>query len=275
MADPEDVFSESLEFLYEYAPVSFASAGSAFTYHPKNAIPAISLTIPDTQAANWSLHATSLWTSAIYVADHVHDLQLPRYIEQAKSNGRGRALKLLELGAGAGLPSILISKSYENVLVTCSDYPDDALVRTLAENVKRNEVSDRCRVVPYAWGSDASALLPKDQGDDPTSGFDVVLTADTLWNSDTHRIFIETLRLTLRRSSEARVCLVAGLHTGRYVIQSFLRLVADAGFVVETLTERRVGSSEERPWSVDRAEGEDERERRRWVVWMIFKWGDC
>ncbi|KAI0675808.1 hypothetical protein C8Q78DRAFT_349838 [Trametes maxima] len=274
MSDPEDVLSDSLEFLYEYAPVSFASAGSTFTYQPKNAIPAISLTIPDTQAANWSLHATSLWTSAIYVADHVQDLQLLHRIERAKLNG-GRALRLLELGAGAGLPSILISKSYKDVLVTCSDYPDDALIHTLVENVKRNEVSDRCRIVPYAWGSDASTLLPQDQGDDLTAGFDVVLAADTLWNSDTHRIFIETLRLTLRRSSDARVCLVAGLHTGRYVIQSFLRFVADAGFVVDTLTERCVGDSEERPWSVDRAEGEDERERRRWVVWMIFRWGDC
>ena len=137
-------------------------------------------------------------------------------------------------------------------------------------------MSDRCRIVPYAWGSDPSPLLlSQNAHEDPTPGFDVVLAADTLWNSDTHHIFIQTLRLTLKRSPHARVQLVAGLHTGRYVIQSFLKLVLDAGFVAEDIKERRVGASDERPWSVDRAEGEDDQERRRWIVWMVFRWREC
>ncbi|KAI0349552.1 hypothetical protein OH77DRAFT_1224577 [Trametes cingulata] len=270
MADPEDVLAESLETLYDHAIVTQGSPGSTFSYQPKDGGPIINLTTPDTHAANWSLHATSIWTSSIYVADYLPDLHIDHHAERARAEGH--QLEILELGAGAGLPSIHIARVFKDVQVTCTDYPDDALIRTLAVNVKRNEVSDRCRVVPYAWGSDPSPLFLANGSRDAIPGFDIVLAADTVWNSETHRIFIETLRLTLRRSPDARVYLVAGLHTGRYVIQSFLRLMDDAGFSAESLTERRVGASEERPWSVDRAEGEDERERRRWVVWMVFKW---
>ncbi|KAI0372618.1 hypothetical protein BV20DRAFT_939610 [Pilatotrama ljubarskyi] len=270
MSDPEDVLADSLETLYDHAPVTQGSPGSTFSYQSKEGGSAITLTTPDTHAANWSLHATSIWTSSIYVADHLQDLRIEHCTERTRAEGR--PLRILELGAGAGLPSILITRTYEDVLVTCTDYPDDALIRTLADNTKRNEVSDRCRVVPYAWGSDPFPLLGPDSSDSNIPGFDIVLAADTLWNSDTHRIFIETLKLTLRRSPDARIHLVAGFHTGRYVIQSFLRLMDCAGFSAEELTERRVGSSDERPWSVDRAEAEDERDRRRWVVWMVFKW---
>ncbi|KAI0738513.1 hypothetical protein C8Q80DRAFT_1275495 [Daedaleopsis nitida] len=273
MSDPEDLLADSLEALYGHVPVSHSSAGSVFTYQTKHANRTfdIDLVTPDAQAANWALHATSIWSSALYVADHLADLQLDAHIDLAARESR--PLRILELGAGAGLPSILISKVYQHVQVTCSDYPDETLIRTLAENAERNDVADRCRVVPYAWGTDPSALmLSQDAHRDPNPGFDVVVAADTLWNSDTHHFFITTLQLTLKRSSDARVRLVAGLHTGRYVIESFLKRILHAGFVAEELRERRVGSAEERPWSVEHAEGENEQERRRWVVWMVFRW---
>ncbi|CDO69356.1 hypothetical protein BN946_scf184746.g37 [Trametes cinnabarina] len=265
MADPEDVLADSLETLYDYVPVALSSSGSTFSYQSPYTNDAIELVTPDTQAANWSLHATSIWRSSIYIADHLRDLGLDHHVNRA--GVEDRPLTLLELGSGAGLPSIIIAKMYRDVLVTASDYPDESLISTLSENVKRNEVSDRCRVVPYAWGSDPSPLLSQTCG-----GFDIVLAADTLWNLDLHDIFIDTLRFTLKRSPDARVYIVAGLHTGRYVIESFLGRVQGAGFIAETLTERRVDGSEERPWTVERAEDEDDRERRRWVVWMAFKW---
>ncbi len=271
MADPEDVLAESLESLYDHVPVAHSSAGSVYIYRPHNGGPSVTLMTPDTQAANWALHATSIWSSALYVVDHAADLNFDHYHDLMQQERR--PLRILELGAGAGLPSIFIAKTYPNVMVTCSDYPDENLVCTLLENAKRNDVEDRCRVVPYGWGSDPAALFQSQNAvSDSIPGFDVVLAADTLWNSDTHSIFIQTLRLTLKRSRHARVQLVAGLHTGRYVLQTFLNLISAAGFVAEELKERRVGSVEERPWSVKHAEGEDEQERRRWVIWMVFKW---
>lgn len=272
MSDPEDVFADSLLSLYDHVPVSHSSAGSVFTYDADRS--PITLVTPDTQAANWALHATSIWSAALYVAEHIRDLHLEEDLDYARREGR--PLRVLELGAGAGLPSILIAKTYKDVVVTCSDYPDEALISTLAENARRNEVSDRCRVVPYGWGSDPSTLMMSQHAhEDSIPGFDIILAADTLWNSDTHRIFIQSLQLTLKRSPTARVQLFAGLHTGRYVIQSFLQLVSDAGLYTEDLRERRVDQSGERPWSVQRAEGEDEQERRRWVVWMTLRWRVC
>lgn len=270
MSDPEDLLAESLETLYNHVPVAHSSAGSEYIYG-LDEVSRIRLVTPDTQAANWALHASSIWSSAIYVADHVLDLHLDEHIARAKQEGR--PLRILELGAGAGLPSIFIAKSYPDALVTCSDYPDESLIRTLAENAQRNDVADRCCVIPYGWGSDPSPLMLSQNAHlDSIPGFDVVLAADTLWNSDTHRIFVQTLQLTLKRSTNARVHLVAGFHTGRYAIASFLRLIPDAGFVIEELKERRIGGTLERSWSLDRAESEDEAERRRWVIWMVLRW---
>ncbi|KAI0820739.1 putative methyltransferase-domain-containing protein [Trametes gibbosa] len=270
VADEQDLLSESLEILYDHVPVACGSSGSIYTYHPQDGGLAITLKTPDTHASNWALHATSIWSASIYLADHIRDLQIDRRSELAKADGR--PFNILELGAAAGLPSILIATRYSGVLVTCSDYPDDSLIRTLEENVARNEASDRCRVQPYAWGSDPSALLSPKIPDGAAQGFDLVLAADTLWNRDSHFLFLESLQHILKRSPDARAYLVAGLHTGRYVLQTFLSLLYDAGFILEEIMERRVGYAEERPWSIDRAEGEDEQERRRWIVWIVLKW---
>lgn len=264
MADPEDLLSESLESLYDHVPVHYSSAGSTFAYTTTLGSlksTTIALTIPDTQAANWSLHANSIWVSSLYIVDHFEELHL---------GDRSGPLRILELGAGAGLPSITIARIYNEVQVTCSDYPDPDLIRSLNENVRANDVQTRCRVVPYAWASDASELLGT-ECQIGLPGFDIVIAADTLWNSDKHRDFVLSLQQTLKRSPESRVYLVAGLHTGRYTIQAFINLLGEHGFVLELVEERGIRDPETRPWTVDRAD-EDERERRRWVVWMVLRW---
>jgi nicotinamide N-methyltransferase len=116
-----------------------------------------------------------------------------------------------------GLPSIVIAKRYPDVAVTVSDYPDEDLIRTLSQNVADNGVSANCRAVAYGWGSDPAELFLPDN-----KKFDILIAADTLWNSEFHGLFIETLQLTLDKSPHSRVHLFAGLHTGRYTIQSFL-----------------------------------------------------
>jgi nicotinamide N-methyltransferase len=264
--EPEDILSTSLEVLYDYTPIVHSSAGSLFTYTIKSSLSSanappqsITLRTPDTQSRNWSLHASSIWVSSIHLADHIDRLRLSSI----------KPITVLELGAGAGLPGILISICYENVLVTTSDFPDDLLIRTLSENVERN-LAHKCRVVPYAWGSDVSVLGIG--GDDENAGFDVIVAADTLWNSELHHPFIETLRMTLKKTAEARIHLVAGLHTGRYTLQAFMDAIERSEFVFEDITEKDVNREVERKWDVTRAEDEDEKERRRWVVWMTLKW---
>lgn len=266
--DPEDILSSSLQTLYRYAPITHSSAGKVFIYATTSANESISsptstvtLDTPDTQPENWSLHASSIWVSSIYIADHLCDLFLDRHHDSTE-----RKVHVLELGAGAGLPSILIAKTYPFVRVTVSDYPDESLMKTLLNNVEHNGVSNRCRVVPYAWGADTSALTKEDGPPD------VIVAADTLWNPDLHILFLDTLRKLLKKTPEARVHLIAGLHTGRYTLEAFLQAVGVAGLEIQSVLERKVAGDATRKWEVARAEQEDEEERRQWVVWMVLKW---
>jgi nicotinamide N-methyltransferase len=266
--DPEDILSASLQSLYGLTPITFSTAGAVLTYSIKPPHPLaqeqIEVTTPDTDPSNWSLHASSIWVSSLFIADHLDALQIDAMT--------GPVVHVLELGAGAGLPSILLARTYPHASVTVSDYPDDRLIRTLSDNIRRNGVSERCRAVPCAWGTDSDiGALVSSTGH---ARFDVVFAADTLWNPELHAPFLDTLCMCLKRGSDSRIHLVAGLHTGRYTIQSFMDRTTLRGLVLLSATEREVDGTQSRPWDVSRAVGEDERERRRWVVWIILKWDD-
>jgi predicted nicotinamide N-methyase len=268
--DPEEILSSSLQTLYDHVPVTHSTPGSIFTYTVKcdgRGSETISLQTPDTQASNWSLHASSIWASSLHIADHIEDLQLDRFKDRD-------ILRVLELGAGAGLPSIMIARTTPNAAVVVSDYPDENLICSLSGNVRRNRASERCWVVPYAWGNDISPLIApiRQQNSEGSALFDIIVAADTLWNPEAHAQFIETLCMCLSPSPDARIHLVAGLHTGRYTLESFLDAVMTHGLQVERVVEREVTGDVQRSWDVTRAEGEDEKERRKWVVWMILKW---
>ena len=278
--EPEEILSSSLETLYDYAPISHSSPGELFTYdhhsHDPGSPPlTVTLSVPDTQTKNWSLQATSIWVSALYVADHISELDLPeeRGTETSSAATPSQPLRLLELGASAGLPSILIAKRYPHISVVASDFPDDDLIRTLRANVARNDATQNCTVIPHAWGTDTSALLP---------AADVVLAADTLWDPALHGALLHTMCAVLMRNPGARAHVVAGLHTGRYALEAFFRAAEKAGLVpvcgASGATEREIGGEgRRREWDVGRivgSEDEDERERRRWVVWSVLKWAD-
>lgn len=218
--DPEDVFSTSLDGLYGYAPITCADAGSVlpYTYSGKDGLTSdnydgktdenfiglktspITLTLhtSDTRTHNWALHASSIWASSIFLADHVGLLELRALVQSCVCSAS--TLEVLELGAGAGLPGLLVAKCLERASssrfywgspddiersftwrVTLSDYPDDLLIDNLRANAQRNGfainetgVSDaadfvssissdsgpRVRVVPYAWGDDVSPIRP-------------------------------------------------------------------------------------------------------------------
>lgn len=267
--DSEDILFDSLHTLYDYHPITLTTQGALFTHTSTSTYPPISITLrtPDTHASNWSLHANSIWVSSIYLADHIADLNLDLYIN---SKSDSEQVSVLELGASAGLPSILIAKLFPTgVLVTVTDYPDEELLKTLKNNVEGNNVADRCNALPYAWGSDPVVVL----GDNSSRGFDVVIAADTLWNPDLHPIFIDTLKSTLKKSSSSRIHLVVGLHTGRYTIQAFLtHIEQNSGLQLKSISEREATGSGTRPWDVSRSEEEDERKRRRWIIWMTLAW---
>jgi EEF1A N-terminal glycine/lysine methyltransferase len=263
--DMVDILGSSLETLYdkEYTTIAHSSANAIFHYTaPDESV--LALRTPDTVAANWALHASSIWVGAVFLADHLSWIGLDTY---------ERPVRVLELGAGAGLPSILCAKTYEEIHVVVSDYPDKLLIQTLEENVKNTGVNEKCRAVGYAWGTDAQDLL-KTANNQALDGFDVILAADTLWNSETHGLLADSFKKTLRRTEQARIHLVAGLHTGRWALQRFLDIALDKGFVLRDIHEHEVNrEARTRVWDPERAE--DDSERRRWVVWISLAWSDA
>jgi len=263
-----EIFSDSLSTLYEHTAITLSSnPGSTFTYTDESTT--INLKTPDTKPENWSLHASSIWISAVFLADHIHLLDLDRYQYLRK-------IRVLELGAGAGLPGILLAKIRDDVQVVLSDYPDEELIDTLNQNVASNISDASAHVIPYDWTTgDVSpfyALSP--------DGFDVIMAADTLWNTDLHDAFLRSLESLLRHNVDdpsSSVNLIAGLHTGRWTIQAFLKAVEDRQrFRLHRVVEIPANSGkettpEERSWEVER-EDEDESGRRAWVVSITMGW---
>src|SRR5947209_20589457 len=108
-----------------------------------------------------------LWTSGVVLAQAVGELDL-------------HGARVLELGAGLGLPSLAASLRGGDVLAT--DWAEDA-VALLRANAERNHVS--LRVERVRW--DEPALLLAD------APFDLVLGADLLYEERNARWLLELL----------------------------------------------------------------------------------
>ncbi|KAF8906252.1 hypothetical protein CPB84DRAFT_1813878 [Gymnopilus junonius] len=233
----------SLQSLYDYQPITLTISGALFSHtlpcllKHQHAVSwaqpiTISLRTPDADTANWALHASSIWVSSVYLTDHIDKLDLEFHM---KSRFAEDPIRMLELGASAGLPSTAIAKMYPMLLVTATDYPDEGLLRTLSGNVEKNGVAQRCRVMSFDWATDPSHILQDNQK------FDVVIAANTLWNPGLHSIFIKALRSTTKKASSSR----------------FLNKVMASGFQLESLEEMSVSGSVTRTWQISR-EAEDD-----------------
>ncbi|KAH7106171.1 putative methyltransferase-domain-containing protein [Auriculariales sp. MPI-PUGE-AT-0066] len=188
MSDPEDFLADSFpELTQRYVAVAIGDHRQLYT-HPATGI---QLSPPDTLAKNWQLHANSIWAASIFLADHLHEIGL----EDLPRNAR-----VLELGAGAGLPGIAIAKATPDAQVWLSDYPDDNILRRLQDNAVRNQLESRCRVVGHIWGSRDLAWPsePLDSFDELANSFDLIIAADTLWNVDSQELFIQSLLTFLK-----------------------------------------------------------------------------
>ncbi|OJJ96911.1 hypothetical protein ASPACDRAFT_81086 [Aspergillus aculeatus ATCC 16872] len=217
--------------------------------------------------AQRSLFAHFVWSAGLIVAEAVEDAHAGR--EHVDEMWRVEGEKVLELGAGAALPSTvsILAGASE---VTITDHPSSPALRgAIAFNLKRNiPATNGCAVSvqPHEWGtlaSDSWAMANRGR-------FTRIIAADCLWMELQHKNLAQTMKWFL--APEGRIWLVAGLHTGRPVVVKFLKTAMEMGLEVDTIYERdqttswAEGDGEIRRDWVEVREEEGPENRARWCI---------
>lgn len=149
-----------------------------------------------------------LWGHLLWNAGQI----VARYIED-HNGSLVQGKSVLELGAGAGLPS-LVCALYGAKIVIVTDYPDAELIENLKYNIQQTSTSDdddddaannlpgNIEAEGFLWGADPSPLLTHEHG--TRDGFDLLILADILFNHSEHDKLLSTLQATMKRANEAR-----------------------------------------------------------------------
>ncbi|KAI9783757.1 MAG: nicotinamide n-methyltransferase [Candelina submexicana] len=171
-----------------------------------------------------------LWNAGRVISDYI----------EGHAEDFVRAKNILELGAGAGLPSLVCAlHGAQRVIVT--DYPDADLIENLRDNISstiRTADSGRISAEGYLWGAPTEALLK--HLEDPSAGFDTIILADLLFNHSEHGKLVTSVRQMLKRTTSSRA-LVFFTPYRPWLLQrdiSFFDLARNAGFVVEKVLEK-------------------------------------
>jgi nicotinamide N-methyltransferase len=155
---------------------------------------------------------------------------------------------ILELGAGAGLPS-LVSSILGASKVVVTDYPDPDLVSNLWTNITNlnlnptpdiNNTNNKIIAEGFCWGADPSKLLsylPQQAHSAP--GFDVLILADLLFNHSEHGKLLSTLLSTLKKTSDSKALIFFTPYRPWLYEKdmAFFDLAREAGLSVEKILE--------------------------------------
>lgn len=157
--------------------------------------------------------AHPLWGHVLYPASIV----LSNYIEHNSSKlfPKDQCTKVLELGAGGGLPGLTSILAGANLVVT-TDFPDPDLLTNLEWNADQNLAAasrQRLIVKGLKWGAklddDIMETNPSIITEHPTlpstpsshRGFDLVLLSDLVFNHSEHHSLLTTCEASLRSSA--------------------------------------------------------------------------
>ncbi|KAJ0145528.1 Protein N-methyltransferase NNT1 [Colletotrichum tanaceti] len=167
------------------------------------------------------------------------------YFEADPTRVKGRTV--LELGAGAGLPSLTAGILGAKKVVV-SDFPDVDIVQTMQKNV--DEAGDlEGIVVPkgYVWGADVKPLLEALHEPAAATGgyekkFDVLVLADLLFRHSEHGKLVDTIRdaLVRRRDGVAYVFFTSYRPWLRHKDLAFFDVARERGFLVEQVLEEKL-----------------------------------
>lgn len=201
------------------------------------------------QPTNFNLRLTAksplwghlLWNAGKVTADYLD--------EHSRELVEGK--KVIEFGAGAGLPSLLChAVGAKQVVIT--DYPDADLVYNLKYNVDQlkkdwdaNHQANHTGPAPCAdvssmkvegfiWGNDASELIEMSGG----TGYDLVILSDVVFNHSEHAKLVRSAKELL--APGGKVFVVFTPHRAKLFnedLDFFRRAKDEAGFESEKLFE--------------------------------------
>ncbi|KAL8995711.1 MAG: hypothetical protein Q9169_004605 [Polycauliona sp. 2 TL-2023] len=176
----------------------------------------------------WGHH---LWNGAQVVTDYLYD--------HAQELVQGRTI--LELGAGAGLPSIAAAIwGAQQVVVT--DYPDEDLVENMRMNVEaaKDVLPKSADIVAkgHVWGASADPLLSCLRPG--LRGFNTLILADLLFNHSQHAALVSTIQSTLVHLPHAKALVFFTPYTPwKYdKDMAFFDLARNGGFRVVKVVEK-------------------------------------
>ncbi|OAA51853.1 phytanoyl-CoA dioxygenase [Metarhizium rileyi] len=204
--------------------------------------------------------AHHLWNGAKFISD---------YLEEDPARVEGKSV--LELGAGAGLPS-LVAGILGASKVVMTDFPDPDLVANMQKNIDEcdatvepeGHIRRTVDAVGFVWGADPEPLLARlgpgaagtDEGryqvDDgaaasgPHDGtqrrFDVLVLADLLFRHSEHGALVKTIKETMRasRESAAYVFFTSYRPWKRHLDMGFFDVARNAHLEVELVSERKL-----------------------------------
>lgn len=160
------------------------------------------------KSKNDALFADDIWPGSILMANTIADT--PLYCENRC---------VLELGAGAALPSLVCGKLNPKILVI-SDFPDETILESIELSLEENSIhkghDEGIVVIGHKWGESVEDLLePLRRAFHNTDlccypeRFDLVLLSELLWK-DTYRshfALLKSLKACLKPDGEALVSL--------------------------------------------------------------------
>lgn len=146
-----------------------------------------------------------LWNAGKYTADYLD--------EHSEELVEGK--NVLELGAAAGLPSLICAVNGA-AKVVCTDYPDADLISHIQYNVDILEgvpSSTDIQVRGFIWGQNPATLCYddiKDSNDlpeiiDESEKFDLVILSDLVFNHTEHRKLLANCRDCMKKDAVALV----------------------------------------------------------------------
>ncbi|TFK22135.1 hypothetical protein FA15DRAFT_706660 [Coprinopsis marcescibilis] len=213
--DYEDILNDSLEFLGGKPVVD----GGKIHYGPLELT-----TAPKDGKAN-TLMADHLFSPSIFLSER---------IERGLLSARHKSV--LELGAGAALPSLLLSTLQDAPsLVVVTDYPDEGIMGNIQQNILRNKeaMNPTCKVLyqGYNWGQDSQPLLELNS----FTGYDVLILSDLVHFDSCHEVLVSSITALLRPSPDARVHVSAGFYTKPEACTNFIAIATAAGLKLEEI----------------------------------------